>query len=210
MMPNHILSYSPLIGGIAIANPNNNGGETGTLGCIATRNGTDRWCISCYHVLCRMSGVMPPGIEEQIVLNFDPALPVIGESSAHFADEALDCAAARIRTIPTEGRIFGIGRLSQPTPPVVGMRVLKSGAATGITEGVVASISPGEVIIVAPSFPVNYALSKAGDSGAVWVDAASNSPVVLHRGDRNIGIPEAFGPAIVDVLGVLDLKVVVS
>lgn len=162
---NHILEFPTLIGGIAIANPNNGKGETGTLGCIATRDGVDRRCISCFHVLCRVGAPMPVAVEELIVQSLCENVSVVGEVSAERGDRFLDCAAALIRLSPTVGRILGIGKLTKESAPAVGMRVLKSGAATGVTEGIITSIESGQVLIECEALPANYALTKPGDSG---------------------------------------------
>jgi hypothetical protein len=50
---NHSFAYRPLPAGVALFNPNVN--EVGTLSCFATSDGTDRWMVSCYHVLARNS-----------------------------------------------------------------------------------------------------------------------------------------------------------
>jgi len=49
---NHHLPFRPLRAGVAVLNPIVN--KIGTIGCIATSNGHDRWLVSCYHVLGRI------------------------------------------------------------------------------------------------------------------------------------------------------------
>jgi hypothetical protein len=54
---NHGLAHRPLLAAVAIYNPNVN--EVGTLGLIATSDGTDRWIVNCYHALaCNLSAVV--------------------------------------------------------------------------------------------------------------------------------------------------------
>lgn len=207
---NHIRLFRPLRGGIAIHNPNSspNGGPYGTLGFVATSDGSDRWLVSCYHVLCRLQGAMPPGNVEQVYQPFFPMTPTpVGIVTPDRADEALDCAAALIPGGQAVGEILGIGRLGPPADPVAGMRVIKSGAETGVTEAVVLSVAGNEVEIVQPDFPIDYDLSSGGDSGALWVDAATMSPVAMHyRGNEQGTRERAFARPIKAVLDALKLK----
>jgi hypothetical protein len=178
---NTVLAYRPLKAGIAVQNPVVR--QIGTIGLIATADGNDRWIVSCYHVLCRFNGVFPAGGREPIFQPFetDDTNPV-AEIDGSRADRQLDCAAALIGDVPTVSQIFGIGQLSQPSDAVVGMRVIKCGADTGVTEGSVAKISNGSVEILATGSSPDYQLSGPGDSGAAWVDANTGAPVALHTG----------------------------
>jgi len=176
---NHIQSFVPLRGGIAIVNPNVN--EIGTLGFVATSDGMDRWIVSCYHVLCRNhGGTFPTGAFEPILLPFAARQEVDIEVTDTMADRNLDCAAALVPNREAIGRILGIGKLAQPAEPQEGHRVIKSGAATGVTEGRIVRVSNDKVEIGLLDSPDGYELSKAGDSGAIWIDADTHEPIALH------------------------------
>jgi hypothetical protein len=215
---NHIRTYARLRGGIAIHNPNADasvpGGAYGTLGFIGTSDGADRWLVSCYHVLCRKNADFPPGAIEPIfhpVSQFEPA-PVAVVSDAR-ANRQLDCAAALL-LIPgmALGQILGIGKLADPSAPAVGMRVIKSGAETGVTEGLIVKIVGDEVEIAPLGYtvkPTEYELSEGGDSGSLWIDAATSAPVAMHYRGSDRDTPErAFAKAILPVLNTLQLRVV--
>lgn len=132
---NQVQPFRPLRGGIVITNGDN--GPSGTLGFIATSDGVDRFIVSAHHVL---RGTGAQLIDDPI---FQPALggsalPVTLTKAAR-ADEGLDIAAALVVPgIAAIGEVLGIGPLGPLLEPAVGMRVLKSGIATGVAEGVVA------------------------------------------------------------------------
>lgn len=192
-IPNHLTTFDVLRGGVAISNPLVN--EPGTLGFIATGDGLDRWLVSCYHVLCRPLGSpLQPNHDEAIIYHFDQRIPAPPIAYVKRADQALDCAAA-LTTFPATDRILGIGRITPaPIAPEVGMRVLKSGIATGVTEGIISAIDFGGAIrIESPDMRTDYSLCSPGDSGALYVDAATLRPVALHTG----GVPaDAFRVAV--------------
>lgn len=177
---NHQLAYRPLLGGVEIYVPRVD--EVGTLGFLAQDlgGGDQRWMVSCYHVLVGGPGAVPPASEGV----FQPASAVL--PAAHVdalrTDVALDCAAAKIVAgVSITGEILGIGAIGIPLDPEIGMRVIKSGAATGVMEGMVEGVNENDVIIGLPSgFDPDYDLSLPGDSGAVWVSQQEHSPVALH------------------------------
>ena len=86
------------------------------------------------------------------------------------------------------------------------MEVVKSGAATGITEGTIHSIAAGRIEIRPLSLPADYQLSDGGDSGAVWIAKTTFAPVVLHQGSTNDGF--AIGRPIKEVLAALNLRMI--
>lgn len=210
MIPAGQRVYRPLRGGIAIQNPVVK--NLGTLGCVATSDGADRWIVSCYHVLCRLNGVFPPGATEPICQPYDirDPNPVAFISDARI-DAILDCAAALVPNGAAIGEILGISKLSAPIPAITGMRVIKSGAETGITEGRVVSVAGNEVEIAPLGLPADYDLSEGGDSGAIWIDAASNAPIALHYKGSEWGTPtRAFGKSMTAVLNQLNLRLLVA
>lgn len=207
MNNNHNATFRPLMGGIAIRNAVV--GQKGTLGLIATSNGDDRWLVSCYHVLCRNGGTMPFNLVEEIVQpRSNGPESVVALVSEERANRILDCAAAAIIDPSNAlGQIYGVGRIGLPIFPQRGMRVIKSGAETGITEGVITKVSGEDVEIAAPG-PF-LALCEPGDSGAVWIDADTMAPVVLNCQQGQPG-NKAFGKVLLAVLASLNLRVVIG
>jgi hypothetical protein len=104
--------------------------------------------------------------------------------------------------------LLGVGPINPaPVSPRVGMRVLKYGVATELTEGVVADIQGSDVIIApAPGFPAEYQLSDIGDSGALWLEQGSLRAVALHKQGAAGGAEKAVGSVVNDVLARLGLK----
>lgn len=207
---NHTLMYAPVRGGVAIQNPAI--GNFGTAGFVATSDGNDRWIVSCYHVLCRASGEMPQNSPEPIFYPFDLARRnPIGLASTDRADKELDCAAALVPSRLALGQILGIGRLAAPAQPAVGMRVLKSGAVTGVTEGFILKVTETEIEVAPFGMPERYELTEEGDSGALWVDADTHAPVALHfRGSRPQTPERAFARPIQNVLDTLKLQLFIE
>lgn len=205
---NHNLLFRPLQGGIAIYNPN--AGGVGTLGLVATSDGQDRWVVSCYHVLGRPNGELFND-DELIYQPTDTAAgSVVAKTVANKSDASLDCAAARVEPgVQSNPTILGLPPLAAPTVPAVGMRVIKSGRETGVTEGVIWSILGDQVVIrVGPGFPPGYNLCDIGDSGAIWVDRTTGAPVALHTAGNTNGIEQAFGVRFTTVLNSLGLHVI--
>lgn len=221
MLRNHDITFRPLRGGISCFNPlaNPASPEQGTIGLIATADGQDRWLVSCYHVLCRSDG-SAFGHDEPVYQpsGMNPAHSVARTVAGmgHFGVN-VDCAAVRV-TLPADqctGEILGLGILAPPIDPAPGMRVMKSGAATGITEGVIRQVDQDLVTIEPlPGFGdqgERYELSKSGDSGAVWVERATVAPVALHFAGNGPGEPErARAMRINRVLALLDLQAVIG
>jgi hypothetical protein len=204
---NHELTYRPLIGGIEIINPAND--RPGTLGAILT-DGQARFALSCYHVLCRPDGGTfadrEPVLQSIGIRGGGP----IGTISAANTSAVLDCAAAAITPgLSIMGRILGIGPLSQPIAAQRGMRVIKSGYATGVTEGEVLSVQGDRVTITrVPGYPAIYEINDFGDSGALWVERASGAPVAMHTSSSPGG--NAIGISLIAVLGALGLTLVLD
>ncbi len=203
---NHVQSYRPLRGGIGIVNGTIS--LLGTLGCIATSDGQDRWILSAYHVLIGMG--RPPVSGEAI---FQPApgaaMTPIAVTDATRADPGLDAAAALVAGVGTRDEILGIGTVAGVVAPAVGMRLIKSGIATGVTEGIVTDVTGSRVIIEQlPGYPSKYELSSISDSGAVWVEQHTREAVALHVAGNDTGIEIAIGVALGDVLASLRLQLI--
>ncbi len=205
----HRLPFPVLRGGIRILNPAN--GHPGTLGLICTANGTDRWILSCYHVLCRLEGApFTPG--EPIYQPTEDPANLVARLVAGMADPVRDFAAALIEPgRPAAADIIGMPFLGTPEDPVAGMEVLKSGMMSGVTTGVITSVS-GDVVRVEPAegFPEEYSLSQPGDSGAIWVSRRTCAPVAMNFAGEDTGAAFARGIAIRTVLASLNLAAVLG
>jgi hypothetical protein len=201
---NHSLRYRPLISGIAIYNPNV--GKTGTLGMIAQDAAGNPWLVTNYHVLAG-ERVLPIARPEPVYQPSDDSPPPIAMFDGSRAVPQLDCAAAQIVAgANVNGDILGLPPVAQPVAPEIGMRVIKSGSSTGITEGVISDVNGFAVEILAPNtYPPMFELSEGGDSGSVWVERATLSPVVLHNRGNPTGRETAYGFDFVEVLRVLGL-----
>lgn len=207
MSENHNTVFRPLVGGIAIRNVVV--GQKGTLGLIATSNDNDRWLVSCYHVLCRNGGTMPSNVAESIAQpRVNGPDSIVARITDQRALRTLDCAAAEIID-PTNalGQIYGVGRIVPPIFPRRGMRVVKSGAETGVTEGIISKVVGEDVEIEAKN--PTHVLCDAGDSGSVWIDAETMAPVALNCQHGNPG-NKALGKSMLIVLVELGLRVVIG
>jgi hypothetical protein len=204
---NHSLNFEVLRGGIGILNPATS--TWGTLGIIATSDGTDRWLISAFHVLCNPQSLPTVGSGDQPVfcVNDNRQSRQIAAVTPARLDATLDCAAAVVLGQTCLPEILGLGRLSPMAQPQSGMRVLKSGASTGVTEGRIVRVTDRLVEIAPLSLPDHYEMCSEGDSGSVWVDANSYAPVALHTRGSNYGDPErGFGVPLSAVLTSLALR----
>jgi endonuclease G len=204
---NHRLVYRPLLGGVEIFNERVD--EVGTLGFVARSSRSDpaRWIVSCYHVLVGPP-TRSPGPGEAVLQPSDGT--VIAAVDEGRADADLDCAAAKVAGgVDAVGSILGIGSPADPADPAVGMRLIKSGASTGVTEGVIVGIAGDDVTIAtACGFDPNYDLSQPGDSGSLWVERATLRAVALHVRGLSGGAKRCSAKGIVPVLEALNLEIV--
>ncbi|QRN98344.1 hypothetical protein JRI60_04580 [Archangium violaceum] len=205
---NHRGAFRPLRGGTAVVNPQVK--HPGTLGFVAVDESdpSQQFIVSSYHVLVRLMG--EPGVQDEPI--FQPSHQGPSSEVAFVelsrADARLDCAAARVAVnIQTSPRILGLGRPGPPLVAQVGMRVVKSGLATGVTEGVVTEVNGDRVRLECPQgFPEDYELSDAADSGALWLELETRAPVALHARGNPDGAEWAEGIAIHQVLRALRLR----
>jgi endonuclease G len=202
---NHCEHFRPLRGGIVVVAATRQ--QFGTLGIIVTQTGSDRWGLTCAHVLGPVGGPVPQGDAVFQPDNSAPSFRVGGTVAAR-ANQTLDCAAFLIdAAVTTSEEILGIGAASAPVAPVPGMRVFKSGRSTEITEGVINTINGNTIEIkLHPDFPATYDLSDPGDSGAVWLEQESRAPVALHRAGTTSGSSFATTSDIRAVLTALGLS----
>lgn len=191
---NHQRRYRPLCPGVMIYNPRV--GRPGTLGLFATSDGSDRWLVSANHVLHPDTGAQA-GDPVYQPSNATPQ-DVVARTSTTLQNPNLDFGAAEVDTgIVIRNVLLGVGDLGLPRSPRIGLHVLKAGAATGITEGVIDHVDGDKVRIVVPSaYPAGYTLSSTGDSGSVWVARSSRRPVALHVGGNVTG-PETASAIVI-------------
>ena len=192
--------YRPLRCGIRIENPAIN--EVGTLGFLATDQGKT-FLVSCRHVLQGCDQGPTPGI-------FQPALdPANLVSTGPPRIGVHDCAAVEVPpTVLCVGGVdLNLGAIKGTAPLQAGMAVHKCGATTGITEGEVRVIQSEFLVAPPPGAPPLYLVTDTGDSGALFLDSATNNAVALCRGARVVGGRTwAVIVPIADVLGELGIQ----
>ena len=205
MVLNHIQRYRPLRGGIMMLVEGVN--ELGTIGATATSNGQDRWALTACHIVTP-AGLLP--IDGRRVFQPDATTPqnAIGTTIGAKSDPRLDVAAVLIDTgIAAVGEILGLPLAGPAGAAVPGMRVVKAGRKTGVTEGEVTQVSRDRIVIEPPQrFPVFYELSERGDSGAIWVEKNSGVPIGLHRQGSTTGAEFAVATPLLTALAQFGLR----
>jgi hypothetical protein len=189
--------YGNLRGGLQIMN--RAAEEPGTLGMIVSADG-GACLISARHVLAPNR----PGIGDAVVQR--PGAPEI--AIVERVSDRLDCAAARLASdVRFAPEILNIGPLAPIKDPAEGMRVVKVGASTDVTEGRITQVNGDEVTIEPlADFPLEYQLSDTGDSGSVWVEIATRAPVALHYSAQSGGASVAFAIPLAVVMAELGLS----
>jgi hypothetical protein len=207
-IPNHNLPFRPIRGGISVWNPEVD--EPGTLGCMLTSGGSDRWILSCYHVFGRLNGAPFPTGEP--IYQPSDNIPQVAQNSVIHSSWPLDCSAARLNPgITSVPDILGLSLITGSEDPQLGMRVLKSGAETGITEGIVTEINGDTVEIgLPPQIDPQYELSAPGDSGSVWINRQTGKVVALHKGGASNGPHRAYATRILSVLTFLQMEIITN
>ena len=194
---------NPLAGGISCGNPRI---TAGTLGAIVwDRTNGKPSILSNWHVLCgsqnceageaiRQPGKLDGGTEQDKVAGL----------TRFRLDRDSDAAIANLSGQREFTRdVVGLDPISGVTEPQLGMKVVKSGRTTGITEGKIDGVNMslsinyggGTVqtfqnqirIVPLPPWPnTDYEVSEGGDSGSVWIEQSSNRAVGLHfAGETN-------------------------
>ena len=199
---NAIHKYRPLRAGIRISQGTT--GKPGTIGFFGKSADGKPWLVSCFHVLIRPPGWTgaPPQDGELIYQREVIPTDRVGVINLSRANVTLDCAAALLDPgIEVVPEILGLGPIGNPAVPVEGMRVVKSGSATGVTEGIVQRIQ-GNTVRIEPlkGFPAAYELSQGGDSGALWIEQSTRAAIALHRkgetGQGEFAEATAIGPVL--------------
>ena len=124
-------------------------------------------------------------------------------------DLVLDVAAARLEPwVAYRQASLGIGTIKSIVDAVVGMRVIKSGSASTVTEGVVADVQADRITIEpVTGYPPGYNLCDSGDSGAAWLDVDSRRIVAVHVRGNDTGSEVAYAALARAALKALALSV---
>jgi len=207
---------------------------TGTLGALVQDLATQNLCIlSNWHVLCGGpeatvgDGISQPGPMD---LGSNPAHEVATLERWLRLSEQYDAALARVAAkIGSSSQLFETAVTPMATAaPALGMSVFKSGAVSGVTHAIVDGVGgsyrldysgfgdgpewmTGFRLVPDPSAPVE-ALSLEGDSGSLWVEAATGNAVGLHFAGEDDQSPlndYALAHPIEEVLERLNVKLVV-
>ena len=205
----------PLRGGISLSREGGYG--AGTLGGIVTdRASGGPMILSNWHVLVADWATRPG------VAAYQPGRRDGGSSEDRVGAYARDAMAsnldAAVATLDGKrghsSEQLDLGRVAGAGEPDLGVRVVKSGRTTAITHGVVtgidgtAKIRYGPIdrlirrVVTIDPVPGSSVVSDGGDSGSLWLDAATRACVALHFAGSNL--PErALGMDIAPVLEAL-------
>jgi hypothetical protein len=222
--------HDPLQPGISVGNRRQ--GSTGTLGALVRDLRTGKPCLlSNWHVLNggpeaeAGDEIVQPGptdmADGRIVATLDRWLQL---------GEQFDAAVARLKDgVATSGLLFQTQFRPVATKrPAVGMRLVKSGAVSGVTRARIDGINgsykldytafndqeewmQGFRLVRDDTAPVD-ALSLPGDSGALWIDSADGAAVGLHFGGEDDASPlndYALAHPIDDVFARLNIALLV-
>lgn len=199
--------YDPLVGGIGIRNVNMSG--TGTLGAVVfDAQGLYPVALTTRHVVA--GSTRGEAIGDQVN---QPGTRLPGDAIGSVARSSrmYDCALVLLngrRKVSTS--VIGFpGGIKGVTHPVPGMRVAKSGLASGTTRGMIEGVSEKEFTIVPVPGHIGDEISMEGDSGSLWIEKESHAAVGLHYGGEYSSLPEderAWAKRISCVAGVLKIK----
>lgn len=178
---------NPLLGGISIGSVKLGG--SGTLGMIVQHKTNGKLLgLTNWHVIKKRKGRRGNPITQP---GFKPSTNRFKIGNLYRWNKKLDCAVFELnnsRRLNAANSIFEIeGKIKAIQKPFIGMRVMKSGSKTGVTYGIISSVSSDKIkvrMVPNPAKPsLNNELSDAGDSGSIWVtDEAKPKAVALHWG----------------------------
>ena len=175
--------------------------ETGTLGALVKDAAGTAWLLSHWHVLVGGPEAAPGDVISQpgpMHLGANPARPVAILDRSLAPSEQLDAALARIDPgIAMDPTVFNLGlKPGSVSAPVLGARLTKSGAVSGVTKAMVDGVGGSYQLdysgfglgplwmrgfrLVRDPASAESSISETGDSGALWVDAALDTAVGLH------------------------------
>jgi hypothetical protein len=190
--------HDPLQPGISIGSRKQL--TTGTLGPIVRDLSTQNLCLlSNWHVLCGGPEARPNDeITQPGPMDFQNAPTVALLDRWLRLGEQFDAALARLSPGGhTEELLFDTTFKPIATKaPAIGMRLVKSGAVSGVTQAMIDGVSgsyrldytnygdgpqwmQGFRLVPDPALPPG-AISLPGDSGSLWIDSADGVAVGLH------------------------------
>jgi len=183
---------NPMQGGVSISDDFSSG--YGTLGgLVQDRQTGDSMLLSNFHVLASR-GYARPGMSVLQPGRGDGGSQIVALFDRHGLDQGLDAAVARLNgSRPLINEQLDLHPVTGVNMPQLGMRVCKSGRASGVTHGFVSGIGG----VLKMSYPVSgqrlirqvahivplyqgSVVSAPGDSGSYWLDAATYEAVGLH------------------------------
>ncbi len=222
--------HDPIRPGISIGNVQRR--STGTLGMfVSIPPDGQKAVLSNWHVLCGSADCAPgeeisqPGPHH---LGMHPSRPIAVLHRWLDLSLGYDAAIAALTDeVTASPEILGIGGVEArgAAAPEVGMKVVKAGTESGLTHAVIDGVEG--------SFPMNYErfgdqlrwmdgmrlmpdpdygedeISLRGDSGAVWIEAATGKAIGLHMGGEDgLGPLAEFAIAqpMIRVLDALDVS----
>jgi len=185
-------SADPMQGGVSISDGYSSG--YGTLGgLVQDRQTGDAMLLSNFHVLASRGyarlgmSVLQPG-------RGDGGSTAVATFARHGMDQGLDAAVARLNgSRLLVNNQLDLHPVTGVAAPQLGMRVCKSGRASGVTHGLVSGVGG----VLKMSYPVSgqrlirqvahivplyngSMVSAPGDSGSYWLDTASYQAIGLH------------------------------
>ena len=205
-------TFNPLHGGISLS------GEWifgyGTLGGIVEDRQTGaKMILSNWHVLAGSEfGVPGTRIFQPGYGDYGRGPDTVALLTRHAFDQGIDAAVATLNGARDwSNNQLGIGPVTGCGTPVMDMRVIKSGRASGVTRGVIDGFA-GEYPItyhgvlrsikhvcrIVPQ-PGELIVSQPGDSGSMWLEQVTHQAVGLHFAGQDdpetalaIALPEVF------------------
>lgn len=164
----------------------------GTLGCFASDVTGAQWLLTATHVLSNSAPVANSSFQ---VFQPDYRLlyGVIADGKEWRVDATSQVIAVAIRPdIACVRNMLGLGDWNGVAAPSVGTKVVKVGAATGITSGTILSVQANTFSVAPlPDVPPGFALAAGGDSGAAWFDLTTHAIVGIHQGQSADGRAQA-------------------
>lgn len=182
---NHKLAFRPLIAGTMISSAEVR--RAGTIGCFATSTGLDCWAVTAGHVISTLRTPIVP-VGQPNFADAGSIITAVGRP-ARYAPAPMDIAAIQLREdINVSRATLELGQWRRMAMPLVGMPVIKSGCATGVTRGVIRAVRFDE-FEVSPDLgmPAGYSGYDQGDSGAAWISVETGDLVGIHVAKTHAG-----------------------
>jgi len=212
--------FDPLCGGISISNAWSY--SYGTLGgFVKDRSSGDDLILSNWHVLAgtayarRGLAIYQPGYGDG-----GRRSHTIAYLERHAMNQNFDAAVARFNNARSwNNNQIDVGLVSGVTSPMIGMRVIKSGRGSQVTEGRIDGFDGDypiwyggfprkikNVYRIVPSVPTDQ-VSRGGDSGSWWLEESTMKAVALHFAGKDF--PEtALAMSMPQVLEALNVDIV--